>query len=122
MWWCGKDGMDPPPVEIIARAFMAAAHLLADCYMPMGERVYGDAAIPAADRNAATLARWIKSERPSEVYVRHLQREVRLPGLTTADVIHAAAAVLVDADWLMSSRPASQGPGRPREGYAINPR
>jgi hypothetical protein len=121
MWWCAEDGMAPPPVEITARAFTAAAHLLGDYFMPMGERVYGDAAIPIADRNAATMARWIKAERPSEVYVRHLQREVRLPWLTTADAIHAAAAVLVEADWLLP-RPAASGPGRPREAYAINPR
>jgi hypothetical protein len=122
MWWCGQDGMAPPPAEITARAFTAAAHLLGDYFMPMGERVYGDAAIPIADRNAATLARWIKSERPSEVHVRHLQREVRLPGLTTADVIHAAAAVLVEADWLRPPRPAGEFGQKRREAYSINPR
>jgi hypothetical protein len=122
MWWCGEDGMAPPPGEITARAFTAAAHLLGDYFMPMGERVYGDAAIPVADRNAATLARWIKSKRPNEVHVRHLQREVRLPWLTTADAIHAAAAVLVEADWLRPRQPTVMGPGRPREAYAINPR
>jgi hypothetical protein len=122
MWWCGEDGMAPPPVEITARAFTAAAHLLGDYFMPMAEGVYGDAAIPIADRNAATLARWIKSERPGEVYVRHLQREVRLPWLTTADAIHTAAAVLVEADWLIPPQARSLGPGRPREVYAINPR
>jgi hypothetical protein len=122
MWWCGEDGMAPPPVEITARAFTAAAHLLGDYFMPMAERVYGDAAIPMADRNAATLARWIRAARPDEVYVRHLQREVRLPWLTTADAIHAAAAVLVDADWLLQRQARHLTPGRPREGYVINPR
>jgi hypothetical protein len=122
MWWCGEDGMAPPPVEITARAFTAAAHLLTDYFMPMAERVYGDAAIPTADRNAATLARWIKSERPGEVYVRHLQREVRLPWLTTADAIHTAAAVLVEADWLVPPRPVAEFGRKRREAYAINPR
>jgi hypothetical protein len=122
MWWCGEDGMAPPPAEITARAFTAAAHLLGDYFMPMGERVYGDAAIPLSDRNAATLARWIRDKRPSEVYVRHLQREVRLPGLMTADVIHAAAAVLVDADWLRPPRPAGEFGQKRREAYSINPR
>jgi hypothetical protein len=122
MWWCGEDGMAPPPVEITARAFTAAAHLLTDYFMPMAERVYGDAAIPIADRNAATLARWIKSERPGEVYVRHLQREVRLPWLTTADAIHTAAAVLVEADWLVPPRPVAEFGRKRREAYAINPR
>jgi hypothetical protein len=121
MWWCADDGMSPPPTEISARAFAAAAHLLDAYFMPMAVRTYGDAAIPLADRNAATLARWIKSDRPGEVHVRHLQREVRLPGLPTADAIHAAAAVLVEADWLMPPPPSTQH-GRSRVAYAINQR
>jgi hypothetical protein len=122
LWWCGEEGMAPPPTEISVRALTAAAHLLTDYFTPMAERVYGDAAIPLADRNATTLARWIKSERPVEVYVRHLQRQVRLPGLATADAIHAAAGVLVEADWLMPPRPATGFGQKRREAYAINPR
>lgn len=121
MWWCGEDGMAPPPAEISARAFAAAAHLLDSYFMPMAERTYGDAAIPLVDRGAAILARWIKSERPTEVHVRHLQRQVRLPGLATADAIHAAAAVLVEADWLTPPPPSTQQ-GRARVAYAMNPR
>ncbi|MDE2006579.1 MAG: DUF3987 domain-containing protein [Rhodospirillales bacterium] len=121
IWWCAGDGYAGPPTAISARAFAAAATLMADYFVPMGERVYGDAAIPKADRDAATLARWIFSRRPAEVLVRHLQREVRLSGLGTAEAIHAAAKVLVEADWL---RPPQRdpGPGRPRMAYPVNPR
>ena len=106
--------------EISARAFVAAAHLLDDYFLPMADRVYGDAAASSRDRNAATLARWIVREHPGEVYVRHLQREVRLPGLTTAEAIHEAAGALVDADWLAKPPP---GVGhRGRSAYPINPR
>jgi hypothetical protein len=100
LWWCGEDGMAPPPSEISAREFAAAALLVGDYFMPMAERVYGDAAATREDRNAATIARWIMRVRPTEVYVRHLQREERLPGLKSADDIHAAAEVLIEADWL----------------------
>ena len=55
---------------------------------------------PDIERNAATLARWILKERPDEVHVRRMLREVRLPGLRSAEQIKAAAKVLVDADWL----------------------
>jgi Protein of unknown function (DUF3987) len=121
LWWCAADGFDPPPSRISLRAFAAAAMLVADYFIPMAERVYGDAAIPAADRHAATLARWILLRRPAEVLARVLQREVRLPGLGTADAIHAAAGVLVEADWL---RPPARGTGmgRPRAAYPVNPR
>jgi hypothetical protein len=114
--------MAPPPTVISARAFAAAAHLLGDYFMPMGERVYGDAATPLVDRNAATLARWIRSKRPAEVHVRKLQREVRLPGLNTADAIHGGAAVLVEADWLREPNPGTEYGKRGKVAYQVNPR
>ena len=123
LWWCAADGFAPPPVRISANAFGAAVILVADYLLPMAERVYGDAAVPAADRNAATLARWILLRRTAEVHVRHLQREVRLPGLGTADAIHEAAKVLVEADWLRPpARPTGFGKGAARAAYSINPK
>jgi hypothetical protein len=121
LWLCAGDGMEPPPATIRREAFAAAAMLVADYFLPMAERVFGDAAAPARDRDAATLARWIAKERVAEVHVRHLQRDVRLPGLATAEAIHEAAAVLVDAGWLLSPA-GGGGPGkRPRAAYPVNP-
>jgi hypothetical protein len=120
LWWSANQGMDPPPTQISARAFAAAAHLLTDYFMPSAERVYGDSTAAAKDRNAATLARWICREKPPEVYVRELQRTVRLPGLTAAEVIHEAARVLVEADWL-AEPPRGDG-HRGKAAYPINPR
>jgi hypothetical protein len=90
----------------------------------MAERVYGDAAATQEDRNAATIARWILADRPDEVYVRHLQRNIRLPGLKTADQIRAAADALVEADWLFPPPPPRSefASGRARVAYSINPR
>jgi Protein of unknown function (DUF3987) len=120
LWWCGADGAAAPPMVISKRAFIAAAHLVADYFIPMAERLYGDAAATTSERNAATLARWIYKTLPAEVHVRNLQRKVRLPGLKMADDIHAAA-VLVEADWL---RPPAglHGVERGRAAYTINPR
>jgi hypothetical protein len=120
LWWCGRDGMAPPPAMIGEMAFAAAAHLVADYFMPMAERVYGDAATRPEDRNAATLARWIVRTKAAEVHVRKLQREVRLPGLGDATAIHAAARVLIDAGWL--TPPKSAGfQQKTREAYTVNP-
>ena len=120
LWWSAEQGMTPAPAQISARAFAAAAHLIDDYFMPMADRVYGDAAASPGDRNTATLARWLLREKPDEVYVRHLQRKVRLPGLTTAEAIHGAAEALVEADWLAKLPP---GVGhRARAAYPINPR
>ena len=82
--------------------------------------VYGDAAASETDRKAATLAKWIVKEKVTEVHVRHLQREVRLPGLKTAEDIHDAARALIDADWLRE--PPTVAGKRPRMAYPVNPK
>jgi hypothetical protein len=122
LWWCGDTGMTPPPMTISQRAFAAAALLVSDYFIPMAERIYGDAAATTAERNAATLARWLRKTRPDEVHVRNLQREVRLPGLKSADDIRAAADVLVEADWLRSPASGTEFGQRGRISYAVNPR
>ncbi len=119
--WCGSSGMTAPPAEIGEEAFGAACDLVAGYFLSMAERVYGDAAASPADRNAATLARWIIRERAPEVHVRRLQREVRLPGLNSAAVIHAAAAVLVEAGWLLPPAPGGFQQ-RARAAYLVNAR
>jgi Protein of unknown function (DUF3987) len=122
LWWSAEEGMAPPPSAISERAFAAAALLVGDYFVPMAERIYGDAAASREDRNAATLARWIMRERPAEVHVRHIQRAVRLPGLRKADDIHDAAAVLVEADWLSAPAKGAEFGQRGRFAYPINPR
>ena len=64
------------------------------------ERVFGDAGATIVERNAATLARWIIEEHPDEVHVRRMLREVRLPGMRSAEQVKDAAKILVEADWL----------------------
>jgi hypothetical protein len=54
--------------------------------------------------------------------VRHLQRNVRLPGLRTAEQIKGAADALVEADWLHPPAAGSAFGQRGRIAYAINPR
>ena len=87
--------------------------------MPMAVRVFGDAGATDAERNAATLARWILEERPHDVHVRRLQRDIRLPGLRSAEQIKAAAKTLVDADWLRA--PAIGFGAQSKVVYAVNP-
>jgi hypothetical protein len=120
LWWCSERGMNAAPTVISVCAFAAASHMITDYFMPSAERVYGDSSATERERNAATLARWIMREKPGEVYVRHLQRTVRLPQLTTAERIHDAAQALVEADWLIEPPP---GIGhRARQAYRVNPR
>jgi hypothetical protein len=120
--WCAEDGYGAPPETISEEALLAAAKLVAEYILPMAERVFGDATCPASDRNAATLARWIARERPKEVHVRHLQRAVRLPGLSTAEAIHAACKVLVEAGWLGEPLAGTGFQQRGRAAYPVSPR
>jgi hypothetical protein len=122
LWWCGADGIGPPPSRISARAFEEARRLISDYFVPMAERTYGDASATQADRNAATLARWILRERKHEVHVRTLLRDERLPGLRTANDIHAAAEVLVEAEWLSPPPRGTEFGRRGRVAYPVNPR
>jgi hypothetical protein len=120
LWWSARDGYDPPPIVISDAALEAATHWARYYVMPMAERTFGDAAASREDRNITILAHWIAQERPSEVHVRTLQREVRLPGLKDAEAIHAACHGLVDAGWLLvGTRP--HGKDRNRAAYPVNP-
>jgi hypothetical protein len=123
LWWCGETGIAGPPIYISAEALAAAARLMQDYFVPMAERTYGDAAATKAERDARTLANWIIRNRPEAVHVRHLQRQIRLPEMRTAPEIHAAATLLVEADWLAPPPKGTEyGPGRVSVSYAVNPR
>jgi hypothetical protein len=117
LWWTAGDGYGPP-IEIPLVALEAACTLIGDYFMPMAERVYGDAATPLDERNAATLARWILKTKASEVHVRAMQRTHRLPGLREAGAIHAACELLVEAGWLTLPRPGGQE-GRAKAAYRV---
>ncbi len=87
LWWCGQDGNLPPPTRVSPHAVAVAAELISEYFLPMAERVYADTPRSMWHRSAATLARWILQTRATEVHIRHLQRQVRLPGLRTAEQI-----------------------------------
>jgi hypothetical protein len=120
LWFCARPDMPMPPDVISIKAFVAAALLVGEYFMPMAERVFGDASASDDERGAATLSRWVFKERPDEVHVRHLLREVRLPGLRNAEQIKGAAKLLVDADWLKAPN-IGFGP-QSKVAYAVNPR
>jgi hypothetical protein len=123
MWWAagGQALTAGPPGVISERAFAYACGCISDYVLPMAARSYGDAALPRVQRLAAVLAQWIVEERPSEVPVRLLYRTVRLPGLTTANAVHATCHELIEANWLLEGARA-HGKDRRRATYPINPK
>lgn len=118
--WAQAGGEEPREVSHWS---LASALELADGYIkPMALRVYGDAALPPVERNAATLARYILKHRPNRVNAGDIRRHWRLPGLKTAEAVKDAMDWLVDADWLRPA-PVRSGdtPGRQRSDFLINP-
>jgi hypothetical protein len=126
LWWCGRDaviGVPPPPSVVSAEAMRAAILLMEEYFLPMAERVFGDAALTPAQRAARTLLREIIRTRPAEINVRTVRNSARLPGLSTADDVKAAVAVLLEEDVLIPKpAPITERGGRPRGDYLVNPR
>jgi len=120
LWWCGGPAADEPRT-VSAAAVKAAAGLVDGYFLPMAERAFGDAGATVGERNAATLAKWIRRTRPDVVNVRLVRDTARLQGLREATPIHDACKRLVEARWLFE--PARDGTtgGRPREDYRVNP-
>ena len=54
--WCGEPSGNPP-ITVSAESFATACYLVSAYFIPMAERVYGDAVLPDDERNAGTLAR-----------------------------------------------------------------
>lgn len=78
--------------------------------------------LPKAERNAATLAKWIVKNRKEKVNTRALQREARLPGMRNAEEIREAIDLLIEADWLRHN-PKRKGMaiGKRSNDYEVNP-
>ena len=96
-----------------------------DYAKPMAERVYGDAALPVAERHAAVLARYIRRARLTSINKRELRRsphKTPLSALREGDALDAAVEQLVDAGWLIAKETREgDNPGRKRSDYAVNP-
>ena len=100
-----------------------AAHLVDSYFMPMSQRVYGDAALPDAERHAADIARRILRQRLDVVNASDIRRCWKLPGLRTVEKVKAALQTLEEAGWLWAA-PSREGgqPGRQKTNFTVNPK
>jgi len=118
--WAYEGGAEPSVIS--ASTLEAVGDFVEGYALPMAERVYGDAALPAAERHAATLAKHINRKGLRTINTRDLMREERLPGLREAATVDPAIELLVEAAWL---KPApsreSDRAGRTKRDYVVNP-
>lgn len=119
--WAFTGGEEPRQISL--NSLVAAAGFADDYAKPMALRVYGDAALPEAERNAAVLARYVRKDGLTTINKRDLKRsphKSHLSALRTAAAMDAAISHLVDSGWLLSTDDGNSQ-GRPRGDYLVNP-
>jgi len=120
LWWCG-DGRGPEPEVISGQAIRAAAGLLDGYFLKMAQRVFGDATIPTAERNAMMVARYLRAHRIETFNARQLRRDIG-GAVREAAPMQAACDTLAEAGLI---RPhftrAGSTPGQPAKNYEVNP-
>ena len=118
MFWCAHGGLEPTtiPKETIEKAIA-----FFDKYAkPMAARVFGDAALPIAERQAATLAKWLLANDRTDFNAREVRRTAGLPGLSNSKAFDAATTILVEAGWIrLTGKTAALG--RKPKNFDVNP-
>ncbi|MCU0983596.1 MAG: YfjI family protein [Acetobacteraceae bacterium] len=117
--WCAEVPGDPPS-EVGEAAATAAAALMDGYFLPMADRAFGGA-LSQAERHARTLLRHIVATRAEVVNERAIRETPGLPGLSAAEAVKQAVAVLMRDDVLLAV-PHEPKPGRPRLDHRVNPR
>jgi hypothetical protein len=126
-WSIDSEGSEPSQID--TPIVSAAISLVEHYFKPMAERVFGDAALPEAERNAAAIARMIRARKvgteKAGQYVINVRTDVlrgRLGRIRSSEDAKAAIEVLCEANWLRPL-PERSGdrPGRPRSDYLVNP-
>jgi hypothetical protein len=120
LWWCGVRG-GAEPTTISEKAVVSAAGLLDGYFIPMAERVYGDASIPLADRRAMALARYLKTAGLTQFNARETRHKAG-GLLRSAEGMDEACQGLVEAGLIRPqfSR-AGAAKGRAARNYEVNP-
>jgi hypothetical protein len=106
---------------ISQEAVRAAAGLLDGYFLPMADRVFGDAVVPLSERRARVLARYLRKSGLAQFKARDVYREIN--GLVREPAaMDAACSALVEAGLI---RPqftrAGDQPGRKAKVYEVNP-
>lgn len=119
LWWRGS-GNRPEPLTISAKAIVAAAGLVGGYFMPMAERVHGDATVPPAERGAAKLVRYLRREKLATFNARTLCKTVG-GELRAAEAMDSACGALMDASLIREVASERKGPVRKPKNYAVHP-
>lgn len=119
-WAIGSEYNEP---ERVSLATMDAVLEFVDNYAkPMARRVFGDAALPPSERNAAMLARYILQAGKLRINAREVRRTSGIPSLKQPHEVDAAISVLIEAGWLKADPSRVGGTaGQTKKDYQVNP-
>ena len=84
-----------------------AVQLVESYFLPMAKRAFGEAAIPAPELHAMTLARWLREQQAEKFNAREARRQIA-GKLRAAAEMERACAALVEAG-LIRPRPSRAG-------------
>ncbi len=117
-----ESGETREPTSVSSASVSAALDFIESYAKPSALRVFGDAAVPVAERQAASLAKEIAKRKPVKINAREIRQSWGIPKLREAADVDQAIASLVEADWLRAA-PARSGEtaGRARKDYIVNP-
>lgn len=119
--WADNEGAEEP-TEVSERSLVAAIDFLEAYAKQTALRVFGDAALPPVERNAASLARYLLRNKLASFNAREIRDACGIPAMRETDTRDEAIALLVEADWLRAS-PSRKGDtkGRSRLDFEVNP-
>lgn len=122
LWW-SADPRAPweEPAEIGEAAMATAIEMMASYFLPMAERVFGDAAVPVVETNAAILARHLREHNLSVFNASKLRTTIGGP-LRYGAAMDAACAELEDAGLIQAVDVTVKKRGRPSKSFAVNPK
>jgi hypothetical protein len=119
--WSQASGLHPEPETVSNEAMKDAICLMEHYFLPMAQRVFGEAAIPEQDRLGMELARWIAQERPQQFNARATRRKIN-GSLREPKNMSMACKVLTEANWIRPlQKSGGPGMGRPPTDFLVNP-
>ena len=118
--WARRGGREPD--NIGAKTLVTVLEFVDGYAKPSALRVFGDAALPIDQRNAAQLAKLIVREAWDRISAREILRSGRLSKAEKAADVDAAIELLIEADWLRPAPSRSGGTiGRAKKEFLVNP-
>jgi hypothetical protein len=121
--WAAEDASDPP-TKVDEADMLRAITILADYFVPMARHAFGEAALPQAEKDARSLARWLLRRQPvlNRLNARELRRMADGPGISKAARLEATLHELAAFGWVRQAPPSRAGlGGRSPNDWLVNP-